>query len=276
MNVPLLMAGACAAGVLLTYIAAFHMQAAKDVDLGTYFAFVAAVEQQSGSVLDDLVGSVDPHHFAVLAPIAPAIGVVRDRPWLAVAAVVVIGGATLTTEVLKEVTLAHRFQPRGEVIAWPSGHATAATALALALVLVVPERWRASTAVAGMAWVAGIAIAILLLGKHVASDVVAGMLVAGTWAGLTLGALRAWQAPAPADEEPGRWRLVLPVGATAAVAVTAGAIAASLAKDQDGTALDADPLALAGGALVMTGLAVLIVGATALGAPDDSAAARRD
>ena len=267
------MAGACAAGVLWVYIGTFHVEAVKELDLRTYFAFVVAAPQ-GREFPNDFVGLIDPPHFAVLAPIAPAIALARGRPWLAVAAVAVIGCATLTTELLKEITLTRRFPVSGEADAWPSGHVTAAMALALALVLVVPDRWRAFTAATGMLFVAGIATTILLLGKHVASDVVAGMLVAGAWSGLVIAALRAWRVPAP-DEDTGRSRLMLPLAAAAAIAVAAGAVATAVANDQELVAPRSDALAIAGGILVLTGLAVAIVGGTALTAPDDGGSAAR-
>ena len=155
-------------------------------------------------------------------------------------------------------------------MAWPSGHMTAAAALALALILVVPERWRTVATAAGALWVVAIGGTILLLGMHLLSDVVAGMLIAGAWAGLAVAALRVWAAPAPSNYESGHSRLVLPVTGAAAVAVTAGVIAAGLADDQHGPAPTVVPLAIIGGGLVVTGLAVVIVGLTAIGAPADA------
>jgi membrane-associated phospholipid phosphatase len=169
------------------------------------FAFIGVLEPHN-KLLNDFVGLLDPARFIVLAPIPPAIAIVRRRPRLAAAAVGVIGGATLTTEVLKYVAVAPRFPAGGDLIAWPSGHMTAATALALAFVLVVPESARGFAAAAGVLWVVAIAGTILLLGTHLASDVVSGMLVAGAWAGLALAGLRAWTAPASVREEHGRSR----------------------------------------------------------------------
>jgi membrane-associated phospholipid phosphatase len=262
-TVPLLMAAACAAGTLCVYIAAFHVTAVSDADLRLYFAFVAVVEPHS-KLLNDFVGLVDPARFAVLAPVAPAIALLRRSPRLAAAAVAVIGGATLSTEVLKEITVAQRFAAKTDVISWPSGHATAATALALALVLVVPERWRAFTAGAGLLWVGGIATTILLLGRHVTSDVVAGMLIAGASAGLAIAALRLWPGPSPPNDDDGESLLLRPLAAFAGLLVLAGTITAALATAHDGLALDPDPVAITGSALLIAGIAGLVVGATAV------------
>ena len=259
------MAAACAAGALCVYVAAFHVTRVTDADFRIYFASAAVLEPHS-KLLNDFVGLLDPARYAILAPVPPVIAFWRRRPRLALAAVALIGGATLTTEALKGLTRAPRFPVTGEIVSWPSGHMTAATALALALILVVPARWRFTAAVAGTLWVVAIAGTILLLGMHLASDVVAGMLVAGAWAGLAIAVLRAWPDSPPRDDAEDPSRLARPLAGAAGLAVTAGAIAAALADDQDQSAVHADPVAIAAGALVVAGIAVVIIGATALGA----------
>ena len=101
----------------------------------------------------------------------------------AVAAVALVAGANVTTQILK-VALAHpRIQPvlgpyQLGPEAFPSGHATAAMSIGLAAVLVAPARLRVLVASAATAYVAAVATSVLVLAWHFPSDVVGGILVA--------------------------------------------------------------------------------------------------
>jgi membrane-associated phospholipid phosphatase len=101
----------------------------------------------------------------------------------AVAAVALVAGANVTTQILK-IALAHpRIQPvlgpyQLGPESFPSGHATAAMSIGLAAVLVAPARLRVLVASAATAYVAAVATSVLILAWHFPSDVVGGLLVA--------------------------------------------------------------------------------------------------
>ncbi len=101
----------------------------------------------------------------------------------ALAAIVVVLAANVTTQLLK-VALSHpRLQPilAGDQVnaaSFPSGHATSAMSMAVAALLVVPPRLRTATAIAGAALVFGVCFSILVLRWHFPSDVLGGILVA--------------------------------------------------------------------------------------------------
>lgn len=61
---------------------------------------------------------------------------------------------------------------------FPSGHATIAAALTLALVAALPARWRAAAKVFALPVVAAFALATVIAGWHRPSDAVAGVLLA--------------------------------------------------------------------------------------------------
>src|SRR5262249_31685056 len=67
---------------------------------------------------------------------------------------------------------------------FPSGHATIAMALALAALVAAPEVARGLVAVGGACYAVAVGIVLVALGQHYPSDVAAGFLVAGSWAGL--------------------------------------------------------------------------------------------
>jgi hypothetical protein len=72
---------------------------------------------------------------------------------------------------------------------FPSGHATAAMALALALTFVAPARLRPVMAGLGAVFAAAVGYSLLTIGSHFPTDVFAGFLVAAAWALVTAAAL---------------------------------------------------------------------------------------
>ncbi len=136
---------------------------------------------------------------------ACGIALWRGRPLDAAAAVAVVAGANLTTQVLK-IALAHpRFQPvlghdQLGPIAFPSGHATAATSIAIAFLFVVPHRWRPAVALAGACFVAAVGCSVMVLAWHFPSDVLGGVLVACGWGFAVLAARRIAEGGGSASE----------------------------------------------------------------------------
>jgi PAP2 superfamily len=137
------------------------------------------------------------------------LAVLRGRWRLALGVAVLMGGANVTTQVLKRYIL-----DRPDLLAGPaeyhanslpSGHCTAAATLALALVLVVPRPLRRLAAVVALAYAGGVGVAVLATGWHRAGDAVAAWGVVGAWtfavaAGLVV--LRGgWTSPAPHQRE---------------------------------------------------------------------------
>ena len=109
-----------------------------------------------------------------------------DGPRYAAAAIVLVAGANLTTQVLK-AALAH---PRHHAFlgehqisstSFPSGHATAALAMALAFALVAPPSWHRSLVPIAIALALALGSSMVVLRYHYPSDVLGGWLVAGAW-----------------------------------------------------------------------------------------------
>jgi membrane-associated phospholipid phosphatase len=162
-------------------------------DLGGWPASAAA----------DLAGPIP---FAVLSLVLLAIPIARRRPAQALAVAVVLAGANLTTQLLKQVVTAPRpaAAPPGAPtdIAWPSGHTTAATALAFCFVLVVPGRWRPLAAAVGAVYAVAEGFGVLASGWHYPSDVLGAFGVAAVWLALGVAALRATTGRADVAEPP--------------------------------------------------------------------------
>ncbi|MHB8695396.1 MAG: phosphatase PAP2 family protein [Solirubrobacteraceae bacterium] len=167
--------------------AAFHLVRVERIDASLFNGFSGLRAKPHVTGLAHRIASLcNPVPYVYLCLIPVGIALFRRRPWLAGLIVLILVGSGATTELLK----AHLHQPRDPALihvaylrtgTWPSGHATAAMALALCLVLAVPPRLRPWAAVAGAGFAAAVSYSFLALGWHYPSDAVGGLLVAATW-----------------------------------------------------------------------------------------------
>ncbi len=74
--------------------------------------------------------------------------------------------------------------------AYPSGHATSAMSIALAAVLVAPPRLRVAVACGAAAYVIAVSTSLLVIGWHLPSDVLGGLLITSGFFFLVVAALR--------------------------------------------------------------------------------------
>lgn len=128
----------------------------------------------------------NPWPQAALLAAAVAVGLLRGARRETAAAVLLVVGAGLTTAVLKHLLATPRFESvlgyaQVGADAFPSGHATAAFAMAAAWVLVVPPAWRWPTAAVGFVLATGAAASVVVLRYHYPSDALGGFLVAAAW-----------------------------------------------------------------------------------------------
>lgn len=157
------------------------------------------LEQVSGAIqalAGVLVHLGDLASLLVLLALACAIGLRYGRRREVLAALVVVAGANLTTQLLKTTFehARHKAFEHGIELPWPdsfpSGHTTAGAAIAVALLLVVPAARRQTAAVAGVAITAAVGFSVVILGWHYPSDVLGGLLVVGAWGFAALAWLR--------------------------------------------------------------------------------------
>ena len=189
-----LVALACALASAAVYAAAVGTGWAARADADALGWFTARQGTRLDGLAGDVVRLLDPRAYALLAAALAALALARGRLRHAIAAVGVLAGAALASQLLKPLLAAPRSHdaPLGAHVAeasWPSSHATGAVALALCLVLIAPPRLRPAAAVAGGAAAVVVACSVLHLGSHYPSDVLGGALVALACA--ALGARRA-------------------------------------------------------------------------------------
>ncbi len=268
----------CVAGVALAYRVAVRTVAGRVLD---GHALRGAVASRS-AVTDYVQGVLDVVSVASLfgaAALIAVIALVRLRRAVGLAALVVLVGANVTSQLLKNLLL-HRpdlgltERTPATLNSFPSGHSTVAFSVVAALLVVLPGRLRPVLAVAGAAYATVTAAATMSAGWHRPSDSVAAFLVVGAWvAAVALAVLlvedRSTVADRRTEAERRTARRLLVAGG---LLLAAGAVLAAVAElvglrpggtFVDGTAYLAGLLVLAGtAALVVAGVLVLAPGLT--------------
>lgn len=246
-----LLALACAATVVLLARIAVGTASGQRLDQLT----LSGAQLDTG-MLSQMVGLAAgtvslPVVLAALACVA-VIAVLRRRADLLVPLAVLVGGANLSTQVIKHVVVTREVLGPGIDVtpnSFPSGHTTLAASTAIALVLVA-GRARGPVAVLGALWTAGAGIGTLALGWHRASDVAGAIAVVATWTFLMLAV----------DG-------VVQYRRAAATTTTAAATAMTPSMTREPLPAGEVPTALALATAGVTGLLLGMVAFTALGLP---------
>jgi membrane-associated phospholipid phosphatase len=190
----LCVAALCVLGLVLTWVVAALIPATHVRDAVALYDFTRLSRPGVDALANGLLHLLDPLRYTLWAAVLVAVALVRKRPRVALAVVLVTALAPLTAEALKPL-LAHPHARIGwryiDEASWPSGHSAAALALVLCAVLVAPARLRPAVVVLGGAFAAAVGISLLILAWHMPSDVLGGYLVAALWTALAMAALRA-------------------------------------------------------------------------------------
>ena len=194
-KLPLAACFACAAGLALLALLAIGVEAGRHLDVRLFAHLVEDPRSEGGGLPDAIASLADPLPTLGLLAGACAIALLRRRPSDALAAVLVVAGASVTTELLKFV-LAHPrvktaigadpFEPS----TFPSGHTTAAASIAIAYAFAAPDRLRGTVAAAGAFFALAVGASVIVIGWHYPSDVLGGLLVACGWGCAVLALMR--------------------------------------------------------------------------------------
>jgi len=187
----LVLASGCSVLLALLWYAAFHVGVLERADRHVFVSFYNLTHpyyrHRVHATASFIVSLCDPAHYAYLALLPVLVALARRRVREACAVAVLVFGAGATTLLLKQML------PQTPVFSFlgilspvpyprfPSGHATAAMALVLALTVVAPPRLRPVMAGLGAVFAAAVGYSLLTIGSHFPSDVLAGFLVAATW-----------------------------------------------------------------------------------------------
>jgi membrane-associated phospholipid phosphatase len=193
--------------LFLTWYAAFHIGFLERADGKILGGFSGISRPPIDSITNQIAGLCNPKPYVMLAAIPVLVAVCRGRIERAVAIFGILLGANLTAQLLKPLLAEPRLttQVAGNAhvssASWPSGHATAAMALALCAVLAAPARYRPRVAAVGAAFAIAVSYSFLELGWHYPSDVLGGFLVAVVWTLLGAAAVFAYDRRWPRAEE---------------------------------------------------------------------------
>lgn len=173
--------------------------------IGVWWAFICTREGQAldtlgfsgahiGSWLvsdraNTMLSKVSVGGVVVIMAVVALTAMLRRRWLLALESVVVVGGANLSTQVLK-----YHLLHRPALLDWgsltnnsyPSGHTTVAASGVVAAVLVAPKRLRSAVAVVGTLLMLAFGWGTLAAHWHRPSDVIGGYLVCLCWAFMAL------------------------------------------------------------------------------------------
>ena len=211
----------CAIGVWLTWRVFVDTAAGQRVDQAVY-AGAHFGRNRLWHVAYPVLDLVSVPYIAGVLGAAVLIAVLRRRWAMAVQVALLVGGANLTTRVLKTIVFSRPNLHATPLFsnALPSGHTTAAASVSAALVFVVPPRARPWAAAFGALYTAATGVSTLVGGWHRPSDAVAGMLVVLAWSGLAC-ALADWS-QSGAGSTPARRRRLPALGSGGGLLVLAG------------------------------------------------------
>ena len=189
----LAVAAACVLALAAVWAVAELIPAVQSKDAVTLYEFTTLSRPGVDSAAEFLLHLLDPALFVLWGIALVAVALAEERPRAAVAVAVVLALAPFSADLLKPL-LAHKHDHVGGAVigaaSWPSGHSTAATALAMCAALVAPPRLRRPVMALGALFVLAVGISLLVLAWHMPSDVVGGILLSTLWMALAVAALR--------------------------------------------------------------------------------------
>lgn len=192
---PLLAAALCWIAFVVVLGLAYGVGPVGRLDANALHGLMSLNKPFFDSIGNLIVHSVDPLPLMAMLALLSLWAWTRGRRREAIAAVAMVAAANVTALLLQAVLAHPRFysilgtnQVGAE--AYPSGHATSAMSIALAAVLVAPERMRVAVASGAAAYAFAVSISLLVLSWHLPSDVVGGLLVASAFFFCAVAAIR--------------------------------------------------------------------------------------
>lgn len=179
------MAVACAAGVALVDRFAVWTVSGRVLD-GHALRGAVASRTRVTDVVERVLDVVSVASVLGAAALVAVVALLRLRRAVGLAALALLLGANLTSQLLKHAVLSRPDLGLSErtpatLNSLPSGHSTVAFSVVVALIVVLPGRLRPVLSVAGTGYATLTAAATMSAGWHRPSDSVAAFLVVGSW-----------------------------------------------------------------------------------------------
>ena len=203
-------AAVIAAAFVALLIVAYGSPGARWADASALQGFLGLQGPLVTPVTERLVALGNVAEVGLIGGALALVALARGRPRVALFVLGLLALTSVSSQVLKALLAYPRHEgmidgAHIDPAAFPSGHATAAMSLAIALIVVVPARLRPLAAVVGMGLALGVSFSIVSLGWHLPSDVAGGFLLATGWSLVLLAGLRAAARVVP--ERSGRSRV---------------------------------------------------------------------
>jgi membrane-associated phospholipid phosphatase len=191
----LLGAAGCAALFALILLLAYGFPATRELDAKALEGWFGFQRPTVDAATRGIAHLGDPPVVGVLGVLLAGIALLRGRPRVALGVIFLLGATSVSSQVLKLLLAYPRYSGDAELswlspAAFPSGHSTAAMALAIACVMVVPPRLRPLAALVGVGFALAMGISVIASGWHFPSDVAGGFLLATAWGLIVAAALR--------------------------------------------------------------------------------------
>ena len=175
-----------------TYVVAVGLGDGRAVDRAAMLQGAAA--SRAAAVFSPAIVTLNPWTLGVLAVLATGAAVRRFGVRGGLAEAALLAGANATTYLLSRALgaidpLAGEGQRALGAGFFPSGHATAAMSLALALVVVARPPWVRGVALAAAAYAATVGVGLVATQSHHVSDVLGGFMIASAWGSLAAAAM---------------------------------------------------------------------------------------
>ena len=238
----LLAAAGCLVLAVAVWALVFRTGPGQAADQAAFSGFLKLQGTAAEPIASRVATLCNPAPYAVLVGVLLLLALALRGPRHALASIAVITATNAVTQLLKPALAGPRLSGpvtgREYVLAasWPSGHSTAAMALALCAVLIAPAAVRRLVAVVGGLFAIAVAYSVVLLGWHLPSDALGGFAVAGAGVALALWALWSAEARWPSASRPPTVRAAWAAQAPA-VRLTAGVAVAVVAAVVVRTAL---------------------------------------
>jgi membrane-associated phospholipid phosphatase len=237
---PVVVAVLAATGVAATYRVFVGTISGQWLDTAAMFG-TDVEHPRVAEILSRTMNATTLTSLVLVCVVAAAVGVIRKRLDLAVAAAVLVLAANGTTQVLKDSLPRPPFDGLTYPNSLPSGHATAAASVTFALVMVLPPALRATAALIGAAYTAVISIGTVWAQWHRPSDLIAALLVVLAWGAVAVLGVRLTRWRRAARPVRPSWLGIVPLLATAAITTPVTVLGLLVGKSSESMTTDPEP-----------------------------------
>jgi membrane-associated phospholipid phosphatase len=187
----------CVVAFVGLLVLAYYVGPTRWLDAAALHGFDSLNRPRVEGIATAVAHLCNPLPYAIASMVVIGLAVKMRGVRTAAAIGFLILGANATSQLLKPALAYHRelYHTHWHLYnisdaAFPSGHATAAMSLSLAVLIIVPRSFRPLAATVGAVFTIAVSFAVLVVRWHFPSDIVGGYLIATAWGLVVFAALR--------------------------------------------------------------------------------------